>query len=277
MSESFNPANPKGFVCCCWRQNTTECTGCHVMWQHPFLYLGKLPSCLSKASYASCLSLVPYSLLWPSLTHFCVCHSLALLPQLEKQMTQYKSKNLPFSSLGVGGGGWLVGFFFFFFWNRILVCVTGWPWTYDPLPSATWMLGIQVCATKAGCYLIVGVIFHKTMWVGGGGDRRSMGTFPVSNSVVERRKGKWKEWQIKQWVLQPVCVCVHVCSYVWVHTDVCPNACVELREYLQVPVLAIHLIWDRLSSSCCLPLRMSDSGPWASVSTPHLTTGIPRL
>lgn len=63
MSESFNPANPKGFVCCCWRQNTTECTGCHVMWQHPFLYLGKLPSCLSKASYASCLSLVPYSLL----------------------------------------------------------------------------------------------------------------------------------------------------------------------------------------------------------------------
>ena len=65
MSESFNPANPKGFVCCCWRQNTTECTGCHVMWQHPFLYLGKLPSCLQQ----SVLCVLPVSCpLQPPLT-----------------------------------------------------------------------------------------------------------------------------------------------------------------------------------------------------------------
>lgn len=185
------------------------------------------------------------------------------------------SESFLFVRLFVWSIFWL--FFFFSFQNRILVCITGWPWTHDPLPSATWVLEIQVCAVKAGCYLILDVIFHKNMRVG---DRTPMGNFPVSNSIVGRRKERWKKWEIKQWVLHPLSLSFSVqcvCSYVWVHMDVCHNTCVELREYLQVSALTSHFIWDRLSSSCWLQLQMSDSGPWASVSTFHLTTGTPGL
>jgi hypothetical protein len=68
-------------------------------------------------------------------------------------VTLHQVAILPLSHIYPTPGIWTEepsGSSFCLFWDRVSLCIPGWPWTLDLLPQSNQVLGLQACTTKSG-------------------------------------------------------------------------------------------------------------------------------